>query len=586
LKTQAQTIRRGFGDALAGAAAFPDSQFDGLQWQRTDSIVLLSILLFVIYKALAIINWHGLPAEDALMLMRYANHFAAGHGITWNIGDHPVEGATDFLYLVALTVFIKISHLGAIFSARILLTLCHLGTVAFLYYSARKIFAVHPAFAAALALYLGTGPGLVHSSNGFSGPFYGLMASVAWYFALTTVTSGSTLRRSIGFASFALLTGLTRPDGVLLAIFMTAALLYALRGSAKQIILITVGIFLVFGGAYFLWRWHYFGHLLPNPFYKKGGGHLYPFSLKRSLTNVTKMILPMVPVYIFGLIAPRARRRTIFALIPIVGFAVIWVLLTNENNLGMRFQYVVLPISLMSMPLVIKGLIEEIKARGWSSPAVLDRRALNTAAIVAVLCTIGLASIWWSELYYADMVPPGSGAYKIATGMAQWQDKSYTVLATEAGVIPYFSNWRAIDGWGLNDAEIVHNPLGLTDAYIDQNSPAIIMFYLQPPGSMEEFNKIWRGDPPSRQDITQLLNVMSHYAVTHNYELAARWGASACYVNVWYVKRGLPESQQMIDLIRTTPYYDPYVGRQLDVNYLDNKTVYCEDTDVRINSNQ
>jgi hypothetical protein len=48
------------------------------------------------------------------------------------------------------------------------------------------------------------------------------------------------------------------------------------------------------------------------------------------------------------------------------------------------------------------------------------------------------------------------------------------------------------------------------------------------------------------------------------------------------VKRGLPGSQQMIDLIRREPYFDPYSGRQLDVNYLDDKRIDCSDAEVRI----
>ena len=141
---------------------------------------------------------------------------------------------------------------------------------------------------------------------------------------------------------------------------------------------------MVLGGAYFLWRLHYFGHLLPNPFYKKGGGHLYPVSLKDFIVGIVKMLLPTLPIYAW-LVAPRARRRTIFALIPIMGFAVIWILLTNENNLGMRFQYPGVPLGLLSTPLVLAGLIEEAKARGWTWPADANPKALNVAAMVLVL---------------------------------------------------------------------------------------------------------------------------------------------------------------------------------------------------------
>jgi arabinofuranosyltransferase len=49
------------------------------------------------------------PFEDAAMLMRYAENRSQGHGLVWNIGQAPVDGATDFLYTVMLA---GISQLG------------------------------------------------------------------------------------------------------------------------------------------------------------------------------------------------------------------------------------------------------------------------------------------------------------------------------------------------------------------------------------------------------------------------------------------------------------------------------------------
>jgi hypothetical protein len=558
------------------------------KWKLADWGILLALLFFTLFLAVTLVRWHGVPAEDSLMLLRYANHLAAGQGITWNAGEHPVEGATDFLFLIVVALTMKVSHLGAIHSARLVLAASHLAGVAFLYIATRRVLAAHPAVAAVLSLYLAIGPGIIHCTNGFSAPFYGLMAMVAWAFALTTVTDGQTLQRAIGFACFALLTGLTRPDGVLLAIFMCVALLYALRSSAKQILLVTFAVFLVLGGTYFLWRLHYFGHLLPNPFYKKGGGHLYPFSLKGSVDSAVKMLLPVLPIYALGLVAPRARRRTIFALIPIVGFAMIWVLLTDENNLGMRFQYPILPLGLLSTPLVLAGLGEEAKARGWTWPADASARAVNVAATVLVFCSVLMSSLWWRPFYLSSNSVPGSGAYRIATGLAQWKDRHYTIVATEAGAIPYFSQWRAIDGYGLNDEEVAHNPAGISDAYLDSNHPAVIMFAMMPSQFIgkQGFYQAWRGDPPARRDVSQVQAEMSHYAVTHDYELAARWGSSPCAVLVWYVKRGLPESQEMIDLIRQKPFFDPYVpGAPMDDNFLGG-AVDCDPIDVRVDATQ
>src|SRR5512143_1509607 len=48
------------------------------------------------------------PFEDAAMLMRYADHLAHGYGIVWNIGQHPGDGATDFLFMVASAALIRL----------------------------------------------------------------------------------------------------------------------------------------------------------------------------------------------------------------------------------------------------------------------------------------------------------------------------------------------------------------------------------------------------------------------------------------------------------------------------------------------
>ena len=43
-----------------------------------------------------------------MVSMRYAQHLAGGHGIVWNIGAAPVDGATDFLFMVAAAALIKL----------------------------------------------------------------------------------------------------------------------------------------------------------------------------------------------------------------------------------------------------------------------------------------------------------------------------------------------------------------------------------------------------------------------------------------------------------------------------------------------
>lgn len=557
----------GAGEAWESAPAATSA------WAGLDIWIIGALILVTLYFLRTGVAWGALPAEDALMLMRYANHVAAGHGIVWNVGDKPVEGATDFLYLIVLSGWIKISHLGAVWASRTLLAFCQIVGVVVLYGASRRIAGAGRFTAAVLACYLASGPGITHVGNGFSSPFYGLLALAAWCFALETTIRGTTTARCAGFAGFALLAGLTRPDGVFLAIFMTAALLYFLRGASFKIVLTTIAVFVVLGGAYFAWRFHYFGYLLPNPFYKKGGGHLYTDSLHISISNVLKMLTLVLPVFLAGLLVKETRRLTIFSLIPVLGFASIWVLLTNENNAGMRFQYVVLPFSLLSAAAIVARL--EVR---WRTCAAFANSGLpRWSPVAGVLLLLVSFYLGWHLVSKQELV--GTGPYHIAKGLSQFEDRHYTIVVTEAGVIPYFSKWRAIDAWGLNDSEIVHNQRGLTPEYLDANHPAIIMFYTASVQDKASYDRIWRGDEPKAQTLQYLEEVASHYALTHGYMVAARWGESPCENAMWYLRKDLPEYEQMLAIIRAPGYFHPYNDAQYGTNYLGSEPpAQCEDT--------
>ena len=72
-----------------------------------DILISLLLLLSVFYYGFNCIDFNIPPFEDAAMLMRYSQHLAGGHGIVWNIGEKPVDGATDFLFMAAAAGLIK-----------------------------------------------------------------------------------------------------------------------------------------------------------------------------------------------------------------------------------------------------------------------------------------------------------------------------------------------------------------------------------------------------------------------------------------------------------------------------------------------
>src|SRR5207247_2357020 len=78
-------------------------------------------------------------------------------------------------------------------------------------------------------------------------------------------------RSGILFAIVALM----RADGFL---FLIGAIAFLLIRKEKEKIRTFLSLGLPFAGVflpYFLWRWNYYGWLLPNSFYAKTGGDLY-----------------------------------------------------------------------------------------------------------------------------------------------------------------------------------------------------------------------------------------------------------------------------------------------------------------------
>src|SRR5579862_2808098 len=252
---------------------------------RTDGWLMLGLLLLTGFYTVTVGNSPRHPYEDAAMLMRYSEHLAQGHGIVWNVGEKPVDGATDFLVMFLVAGLVK-AGIKVESGTRLLGVISHLATVLLMYWGLRRLQGAGRILAFISALYLALGPAALYIAAGFETPFFALCVCAAWCFAIRIEKGDDSLRRSVLFAWGCLLMGLARPEGVFLAILMLLALVYARGIGGRRRVIIQFA--LAYGSAgllYFIWRWHYFGYPLPNPFYRKGAGHFYWTSLYDSIRN-------------------------------------------------------------------------------------------------------------------------------------------------------------------------------------------------------------------------------------------------------------------------------------------------------------
>ncbi len=535
--------------------------------RHADVLALIALAVIVLLYAATAIDFNVPPYEDAAMLMRYAEHVAHGYGIVWNVGQHPVDGATDFLFMVASAVLIRIG-LPVGRSIRMLGLGSHILTVLIVFWVNRRLWKAGLPVSFLAALYLAVGTGLSYVAAFFGTPFFALFATLTWAFGLMLCQGSDTPKwLAWAFALSGLLTGLTRPEGVILAGLMLIAVV-VLRGprASLWIVAVFVGVFLVLGGAYFAWHWSYFGYPLPNPFYKKGSGLLHWDSLWESLGNLVRFAGPFTLAFVLGLRSRKTARLTAAMLLPLVGFAAAFMLISNETNFGGRFQYALWPLVLISWYPLVSDLPAEW-GLAWRPPAERAAVAATVAAVVLAgyglirysvqqSCSLTIAQQSCGVAYERD------GRYDAARLLAAYQGKGYVMATSEAGLLPLYSNWSAIDAWGLNDEWIAHHG-EITEQYLDQYKPDLIVFhaYFSPllPPKLNDKNM--------GQDWFRMTITLKDYAESHGYTLAAAFGDSPYETHYYYVRPGFADSARIVhDIASMKSYYWFGTGRKA-INY-------------------
>lgn len=519
----------------------------------TDIIAVIFLLLFVTLFAIVFVDFSLVPMEDAAILMRYAEHFAQGYGIVWNIGDKPVDGATDFLFMVLVGLLVK-AGLSLEFATRFLPFTSHILTVVIVYLSLRKLFQADLVSTLVSSLYLAVGPGLYYVAAYFGTPFFVLFVSITWWMALMIIKNGATRRNSFLFAMLALVTALIRPEGLILSALMLLSIVY-LNGLRKSrlTILYYLGIILFIGGIYFLWRWQYFGYPLPNTFYKKGGGKIYIYGLIASIRNTIVLCLPFLPAYILGLYSPKMRKLTRGFSIPILGFMSAFILLSSQMNFKGRLQYALLPIVLMSWLPLLAGIKDDLRFPKWNT-LNLQKRAMSVLFVLTL--SLGVVAYQYKVGEHARYF--GDGRYGVAFLLRDYCKKGYTIATTEAGLLPLYSRWKAIDTWGLNDQWITHNGR-ITEEYLDRFKPQVIMFH-------DYFSALT--SPNDRTgEWFEMVMTLKKYAQSNGYSLAAVFGDSPYDTHYYYVRTDFAESAEIISRIRSIDYYWYESGREA-INYV------------------
>ncbi len=223
------------------------------------SIRLSSLLLVLgIVAHIALVVYFDFTQDDAYITFRYAANFINGDGLVYNIGEQ-VEGYTNFLWLI-LMILGRLAGVDYIIFSKIIGTLCGVGTIFFTYLLGKNIFGNKSCLPGLSCLVLGSVYSFAYwAVSGLETGAFTLAVAASFYLYS---------RKSLLAAAVVVLATLLRPEGGLVFGFI---LLYEILGAKK----VTgygktfLAVYLLAILPFLLFKIHYFGGLLPNPFYAK-----------------------------------------------------------------------------------------------------------------------------------------------------------------------------------------------------------------------------------------------------------------------------------------------------------------------------
>lgn len=413
--------------------------------------------------------------DDAMISMRYAWNLAHGSGLVWNEGVR-VEGFTNLLMTLYMSLGAAVFGKGA---AVLFIQFSGIGFMLGVAYFTMKVagealrnsesggvgFIETLSFAAALFYY----PLAYWSLMGMeTGMLAALLLSATWY-ALHVDDSprfAPALPVLMGLAF------LTRQDALipisLLMLYRAAAVLKGKGGI--DVVLKEAALFGAFVASLTLFRWYYYGEIVPNTYLLKMGS--VPLALR--LKNGVRFVLPFIasvslPIVVALLgVALNFHRKSLLLIalfLSSVGYQ-IWI-----GGDPWPYWRITSPFVPLLFVLCIGGAWNVVQIL-FGEEAANGRTSVRTDIPRLHLKKVGVACVTIIALVIADLkflpemfpfrepfyVSANRRNVNIAIALKELCSPEASIAVTWAGAIPYYTGLRAIDILGKSDKYIARRP--------------------------------------------------------------------------------------------------------------------------------
>jgi arabinofuranosyltransferase len=462
-------------DGKAGRALAPGARAAIAPLGLLVVAVLVLLALAERYSAL----YHRNVVDDALISMQYAKNWVLGNGLVFNVGER-VEGYTNFLWVALMAPLYALSQSTGL-DFVLMVTQVNIGMAALslvvVYAIGRQLWngRVLPTLLA-LGLCVVDNSYVVWAALGLEGHLLALCLLLGVWCAGTTLPNR-------GFCIGLALTAahMTRPDAGLFVMFLLAGLgvtwlvaRWQARPAAEQAehlkVLLTAGAtWLSVYGAYFAWRYQYYGWLFPNTYYAKvGAGELDGWA--RGLEYLAgfrseRAWLPaLAPLALFVGTTPLMRSVILY----LIAHTVYVTSVGGDHFPGHRFFVAQIPLFALALGLLLDAAVRGVTA--WIERSTL--RARRRLLLAAGWVTAAFLGVLFLQLYelgketgplQGEVIERG-GLARIHRSFMQWLSRSKPPHASFAscaiGAPGFDGNFRhVVDICGLIDPVIAHRPV-------------------------------------------------------------------------------------------------------------------------------
>jgi arabinofuranosyltransferase len=418
--------------------------------RNSRAIALASIL--VASLLLAYVN--RFVQDDAFISFRYASHLVHGEGLVWNPGER-VEGYTNFLWTLLMSVPIALGHDVVLFS-QLMGFLAFLGSLWVTFELARLIFG-SDATALLATLLLGTNYSFsAYATGGLETQLQAFLVVTVLYLVIKSRPEADRPLPAAGLSLLAASALMVRLDSIVIIAPAFVLLAWSLGKNksyaALAASLVPGAIVLV---AWFVWKYTYYGSVLPNSYYAKAAASVA--SLRLGVAYVFHFVVSYF-LFPFVIIAPFRARKLLQPtgarlLVVILAAWMIYIVRVGGDFMEFRFMVPVLPLTMILLARLI---------------TTFERRTTRIALIVLVLA----GSVWHAAAFrsISGISPIGELAAYIEDEDKNWdgigrtlgrlfagEPGEVTIATSAAGAIPYYSDLRTVDMLGVNDRWIARN---------------------------------------------------------------------------------------------------------------------------------